>query len=81
MSNQVLIYFMAIAGGLFVLILISYVILQKKMNKSDLKRIKELKAGTKDKSFSSDIMYQKLYVTYSKVPFLKRYLKKLIKTI
>ena len=77
MSNQVLIYFMAIAGGLFVLILISYVILQKKMNKSDLKRIKELKAGTKDKSFSSDIMYQKLYVTYSKVPFLKRYLKKL----
>lgn len=77
MSNQMLIYFMGIAIGLFVLIVIAYIILQKKMNKSDMKRIKQLKAGTEGKSFSSDIMYQKLYISYLKIPFLKRYLKKL----
>ena len=77
MSNSLFYIMMAVAGvGLFG-VLVAYFILSKKMNKEDLKYIKELKKGTEDKSFSLDVTYQKLYVFYSKIPFIKRYLAKL----
>lgn len=67
----------AIAGlGLFV-IMLWYFILSRKINKEDLKYIKELKKGTENTGFSIDVLYQKLYVFYTRIPFLKRYLAKL----
>ena len=76
MSNQMLFYIMGISGGLFVVILIAYFIIQKSTNKSDLKRIKQLRQGT-EKKFTSDVLYQKLYVNFVKIPFISRYVKKL----
>ncbi len=77
MSNQVLFYIMGISGGLFVLIVIAYFMMQKALNKTDMKRIRKLREGTKEKKFTSDILYQKLYIYFIRVPFLNRYVKKL----
>ena len=77
MSNQVLFYIMGISGGLLVLIVIAYFIMQKMLDKSDVKRIKQLREGTKEKKFSFDILYQKLYIYFIRIPLLKRYVLKL----
>ena len=77
MPKDFIIYIMAGAGGLFVLLIIAYVILSKKMQKSEYKRIQKLQQGTKEKSFSTEILYQKLYVSYARMPFLRRYILKL----
>jgi len=61
----------------FVLVVIFYIILSKKMQKSDYKQIQKLQQGTKENKFSTEILYQKLYLTYIKIPFLKRYVLKL----
>ena len=76
-SNQTLLYIMGIAGGLFVILLISYFILKKQLNKGEAKRIRELREGTREKSFSSEVIYQKLYTFYKKILFLKGYLLKI----
>ena len=47
------------------------------MGKSDYQQIKKLRQGTKTSNFSFEIMYQKLYITYSKIPFIKSYILKL----
>lgn len=77
MSNQTLFYIMGISGGLFLIIIIAYFLIQKSLNKSDMKRIKKLREGTKEKKFSTDIMYQKLYIYFIRIPFLNRYVTKL----
>jgi len=76
MSNQVLFYIMGITVGLFVFVLIAYFAIQKMLDKTDRKKIKELREGT-EKKFTSDILYQKLYIYFMKVPFLKRYVAKI----
>lgn len=76
MSNQVLFYIMAITGGLFVFVIIAYFVMQKFLNKSDIKKIRQLRQGT-EKKFTSDILYQKLYIYIRRIPFLKRYVAKL----
>ncbi|MBR3249656.1 MAG: hypothetical protein IKF83_03035 [Clostridia bacterium] len=71
---------MYIAGGavgLLVIIFIAYYILQKKMNQSEYKQMQKLREGTSSNGFSLEILYQKLYITYSRVPGLKRYILKL----
>ncbi len=77
MSDQILYYIIGIAGGAFILILIAYLVLQKQLNKGDMKRIKELRQGTKENSFSADVIYQKLYLIFKKIPITKRYLLKI----
>ncbi len=77
MSNQTLFLIMGISGGLFVFTIIAYLIMKKILNKSDIKHIKQLKEGTKEKKYTSDVIYQKLYLVYTKIPGLKRYLRKL----
>ena len=62
---------------LFGIIVITYVMLKKKMNSSGVREIQQLREGTKEKKFTLEILYQKLYVYYIKIPFLKRYLLKL----
>ena len=77
MSDSLFYIIMAIAGvGLFV-IMLWYFILSRRFSASDMKHIQELKKGMESKSFSLDVTYQKLYVFYTKIPFLKRYLAKL----
>ena len=68
---------MGISGGLFVLILIAYFIMRSTLNRSDVKRIQQLREGTRQKKFTSDILYQKLYIYFIKIPFLNRYVRKL----
>ena len=77
MSNQIIFYIMGISGGLFVLILIAYFIMRSTLNRSDVKRIQQLREGTRQKKFTSDILYQKLYIYFIKIPFLNRYVRKL----
>ena len=77
MSNEVIMYGLMAVAGLFLIVIIAYIILMKRMNKADVKKAMALKSGVESKSFSSDVIYQKLYMFYIKVPVLKRYLVKL----
>ena len=77
MSDNFLYVIMAIAGVGLGFILFFYFLLNKKMNKDDIKYIRELKKGTEKTNFSADVIYQKLYVFYTRIPFVKRYLAKL----
>ena len=77
MSDSLFYIIIAVAGVALLGIIIWYVILSKRLSKDDLKYIKELKKGTENNTFSLDVIYQKLYVFYTKVPFIKRYLAKL----
>lgn len=77
MSDNLFFIIIAIATvGLFA-VMIMYYMLTKKMNKEDLAYIKELKKGTQKTGMSTEVIYQKLYVFYTRIPFLKRYLAKL----
>ena len=77
MSNQVIIYGLMGVCALFVIVILAYIILMKRMNKSDVKHMMALKQGTQTKTFSADVIYQKLYMVYIKIPGIKRYLVKL----
>lgn len=77
MSNEMLKYFMIGISALFAVIVIAFLIIKKKSENSEIAQIRKLREGTKEKSFSSEVMYQKLYVFYLKTPFFKRYLLKL----
>ena len=77
MSDSMFYIIMAIAGVALFVIMVFYFMLSKRYSKEDLKYIKELKKGTEQNTFSPDVLYQKLYVFYTKFPFIKRYLSKL----
>ncbi len=77
MSNQIIYIMMGGSAGLFVLIILAYYLLSKKMQKSEYKKIQKLQQGTKNNSFSTEVFFQKLYLFYRKIPFLKRYVLKL----
>lgn len=76
-DNTMIYYIMGGAGIALVLIVIIYLILAKKMQKSEYKRIQRLQQGTRQNNFSTEILFQKLYLTYIKIPFIKRYILKL----
>ena len=75
MSQDILLYMMGGVAALLVAIIIAYIYINK--NNKDKKYINQLQAGTKESSFSMEVMYQKLYMFYLKTPFLKRYILKL----
>lgn len=77
MSSDVILYMLIAVGLLFGIIVIAYMFLRKKLQSSDTVQIQKLREGTKEKSFSMEIVYQKLYTKYIKTPFLKRYLFKI----
>jgi uncharacterized membrane protein len=60
-----------------VIIVLIYFILSKKMQGSEYRKIQKLQQGTKQKSFSTEVLFQKLYLTYIKIPFIKRYALKI----
>ena len=76
MSNEVLLYIVIAAVALLAIIVVAFLILNKKMQSSEIKQIKALRQGTEKSSFSSEILFQKLYLQYRKIPIIKRYLLK-----
>ena len=77
MSTQFLLYVIYGVVGLFAVIVIAYFILKKRMNKSEYQQIRKLRQGTEANKFSKEVLYQKLYLTYSKIPYIKTYIHKL----
>ena len=77
MSNQVIYMIMGISVALMCVMGIAYYIISKKMQKSEYKKIQRLQKGTKSNLFSAEVIYQKLYLTYARIPFVKRYVLKL----
>jgi hypothetical protein len=61
----------------FIGILIAYFVLQKKMKTSEYAQMKKLQQGTKANTFTMEVFYQKMYITFIKTPFLKRYILKI----
>lgn len=76
-NTEILKYLLIGVFALFAIIVIAYLILRKKMQASGIREIQKLRAGTEEKKFSSEVLYQKLYITYLKIPFIKRYLLKI----
>ncbi len=76
-SNETIYIIMGISVALIVVIGILYYILTKRMQKSEYKKIQKLRQGTDTSKFSTEILFQKLYLTYSRIPFIKRYILKL----
>ena len=77
MSNDLLKYMLIGIGVLFGIIVFAFLIIRKKLQASGIREIQKLRAGTEEKKFSKEIIYQKLYVVYLKMPFIKRYLLKI----
>ena len=75
MSNEMLKYLIFGSLGLFVIIVIAFLIINK-INKKNTKYIASLVEGTKVKKHSMEITYQKLYVKFVEIPFLRRYVLK-----
>jgi len=77
LSTQLIMYVLYAVIVLFAIIVFAYFILRKKMNKSEYQQIRKLRQGTENSKFSKEILYQKLYITYSKIPYIKTYINKL----
>ena len=71
MSNQVITYIMIGSLAAMLVVIFVYVLLSKKMQKSEYKQIQKLQKGTKENKFSTEVLFQKLYLSYIKIPFLK----------
>ena len=59
-------YIMGGSAGLFIIIIFAYMMISKKTQKSEYKRIQQLQKGTKENKFSFETLLQKLYLTYIK---------------
>ena len=77
MSNQMLLYLMGGVAGLFGIILVVFLTLNKKMQTKETKYVSSLVEGTKQSSFNMDIFYQKFYIKAVRLPFVKKYALKL----
>ncbi len=77
MSNQIIIYGLMGITGLFVIIVLAYIILMKRMQNADVQAAMALKKGNETNAFSAEVIFQKLYMLYIKIPGLRRYLVKL----
>ena len=62
MSNQMILYIMGGSAVTLVVIVLIYFILSKKMQGSEYRKIQKLQQGTKQKSFSTEVLFQKLYL-------------------
>ena len=76
-SSKIILYMLIAVGVLLGFIVVAYMVLRKKLQQSDVMQMQKLRAGTQEKTFSLEILYQKLYTKYIKTPFLKRYLFKI----
>ena len=76
-NNNLLLIFLIIVGVAFAAVIIMYMIIRKKRQSSDVVRIENLRKGTEQRNFSWDVFYQKLYIKYIHMPFIKTYLLKI----
>ena len=79
--STIIIAFIGIVLVLLIVINAIFISLKRKMKNSDVARIEKLRQGTKENKFSTEIFYQKLYVSFLKTPFIKRYLLKVRRRI
>ena len=77
MSNEMLGKFIIGALALFGGLIVAFLIINKFTNKKNTKFVASLVDGTKTKSFSKEIMYQKIYLILVRIPFLRRYILKI----
>ena len=77
LNVSILKYIIIGSVALLAISIILYIILAKKMGRSEYAKIKKLQQGTRSSEISLDVLYQKLYITFIKIPFIKRYLYKL----
>ncbi len=77
MSQNVLLYLIGGLGGVFVLIVLIYVALSKKMQTKETKYVRQLVEGTRNTALSMDVFFQKFYITCTRNPILRRYALKL----
>lgn len=77
MSNDTIFTLMGVILFLFAVIVVAYLFIRKRLQSSDVARIEKLRRGTQEKNFSSEVIYQQLYIKYLKLPFLRRYLLKI----
>lgn len=77
MSNNTLMMIVMIAGGFLAVAVVAFILINKKMTNAEIKELQQLRKGTKTSSFNTEVMYQKLYMAYLRIPFLKRYVLKL----
>ena len=77
MSTETLLYIIYATIGIFAIVVVAYIILKKKMAKSEYQQIKKLRSGVEEKKFSMEVIYQKLYITYEKIPYIRTYCNKL----
>ena len=76
MNNNIIMYILVGSIAMFFVIILAYLIIRRKMNTSEVRQIQKLREGTEAKSFSTEVIFQKLYIFYLKMPFLKKYLLK-----
>ena len=77
MSTEMLLYIIYATIGIFAVVIVAYFILRKKMAKSEYQQIKKLRSGVEEKKFSMEVIYQRLYITYEKIPYIRTYCNKL----
>lgn len=77
MDEKVILYFIFAILALFVMVVIAFFVIKKKGDSEDEKYIRKLREGTKTNKISSEILYQKLYVTFLKIPYIRRYVIKI----
>ena len=77
MSPTILKYFIMGVLGLFLLIVIIYIALTKRMGRKETKYVAQLVEGTKHSMFNMDVFYQKFYIKCVAIPGLRRYTLKL----
>ena len=77
MSTEMLLYIIYATIGIFAVVVVAYFILRKKMAKSEYQQIKKLRSGVEEKKFSMEVVYQRLYITYEKIPYIRTYCNKL----
>ena len=77
MSDNIIMYMLVAVGILFAVVIVAYFILKKKQSTSEYAQLKQLRQGTKNNNYSSEIIYQRLYNFYINTPFIKRYLFKI----
>jgi len=77
LTTQTLFIIVGVTVVLFIGIVIAYFILKKQMQKSEYVQMKRLQEGTKANTFTMEVFYQKMYITFVRTPFFKRYLLKI----
>ena len=75
--TSLLTYIIIIVSVLFAIILIAYLMLNKKMQSKETRYVSSLVEGTKETTFSMEVFYQKFYIKCSKIPFIKSYALKI----